>query len=68
MEKNLLKEIGIMFALAGALTGSGRGTFYPGMRYNDKRLREKISEDLNGKDKFRYVAYDISNSGYKFKI
>lgn len=65
MEKNLLKEVGIMFSLAGALTGSDCGTFYPGMRYDDKGLGLKISEDLNGNDKPRYVVYNISDSKYK---
>lgn len=64
MGKNLLAKIGGL-VLAGSMI-SGCETFYPGMRYDDKGLGAKISEDLNGKDKTRYVTYDILTSMYKF--
>jgi hypothetical protein len=68
MESKLIKEIGITFILAEALTASGCGTIYLGMRYDDKGLGLSISRELNEKDKTRYVIDDISNSKYNLNI
>ena len=67
MGKNLLKKIGIGFILAGAIGSSGCGTICPEMYLDDRVLGARLSEDLNGKDKPRYVVYDISTSKYNFK-